>query len=49
MNTAMITLAVLCVITSLLIVPGIKEVTLDPVVKVITDRTQYIHLVLGGM
>ena len=49
MNTAMITLAVLCVITSLLIVPGIKEVTLDPVVKVIIDRTQYIHLVLGGM
>lgn len=49
MNTAMITLAVLCVITSLLIVPGIKEVTLDPVVKVITNRTQYIHLVLGGM
>jgi multicomponent Na+:H+ antiporter subunit D len=49
MNSAMITLAVLCIVTSLLIVPGIKEVTLDPVVKVITDKTEYIKLVLGGM
>jgi multicomponent Na+:H+ antiporter subunit D len=49
MNSAMITLAVLCIVTSLLIVPGIKEVTLDPVVKVITDKTGYIQLVLGGM
>lgn len=49
MNSAMITLAVLCVVTSLMIVPGIKEVTLDPVVKVITDKTEYIQLVLGGM
>lgn len=49
MNTAMITLAVLCVVTSLMIVPGIQEVTLDPVVKVIADKTEYIQLVLGGM
>ncbi|MBK9098552.1 MAG: NADH/ubiquinone/plastoquinone (complex I) [bacterium] len=49
MNSAMITLAVLCIVTSLMIVPGIKEVTLDPVVKVITDKTEYIQLVLGGM
>ena len=49
MNTAMVTLAVLCIVTSLLIVPGIKEITLDPVVKVITDKTQYIKLVLGGL
>ncbi|MCU0414322.1 MAG: hypothetical protein MUE91_07985, partial [Ignavibacteriaceae bacterium] len=49
MNSAMITLAILCIVTSLMIVPGIKEVTLDPVVKVITDKTEYIQLVLGGM
>jgi multicomponent Na+:H+ antiporter subunit D len=49
MNFAMITLAVLCVVTSLMIVPGIQEVTLDPVVKVIADKTEYIQLVLGGM
>lgn len=49
MNAAMITLAVLCVVTSLMIVPGIQEVTLDPVVKVIADKTEYIQLVLGGM
>ncbi len=49
MNSAMITLAVLCIVTSLMVVPGIREVTLDPVVKVITDKTEYIQLVLGGM
>lgn len=49
MNAAMITLAVLCVVTSLMIVPGIQKVTLDPVVKVIADKTEYIQLVLGGM
>jgi multicomponent Na+:H+ antiporter subunit D len=49
MNSAMITLAVLCILTSLMVVPGIQEVTLDPVVKVIADKTEYIQLVLGGM
>ncbi len=49
MNTAMIILAVLCIATSLMVVPGIQEVTLDPVVKVIADKTEYIQLVLGGM
>jgi multicomponent Na+:H+ antiporter subunit D len=49
MNSAMITLALLCILTSLMVVPGIQEVTLDPVVKVIADKTEYIQLVLGGM
>lgn len=49
MNSAMITLAVLCILTSLMVVPGIQEVTLDPVVKVIADKTEYIQLVLGGI
>ncbi|HSL89377.1 MAG TPA: proton-conducting transporter membrane subunit [Ignavibacteriaceae bacterium] len=49
MNAAMITLAVVCILASLMVVPGIKEVTLDPVVKVIADKTEYIQLVLGGM
>ncbi len=49
MNASMITLAVLCLITSLMVVPGIQEVTLDPVVKVIADKTEYIQLVLGGI
>jgi multicomponent Na+:H+ antiporter subunit D len=49
MNIAMIILAVLCIATSLMVVPGIQEVTLDPVVKVIADKTEYIQLVLGGM
>jgi multicomponent Na+:H+ antiporter subunit D len=47
MNAAMIILAALCLLTSLMIVPGIKEVTLDPVVKVITEHSQYMQLVLG--
>jgi multicomponent Na+:H+ antiporter subunit D len=47
MKFAMITLAVLCIATSLLIIPGIREVTLDPVVSVITGKTDYIFNVLG--
>jgi multicomponent Na+:H+ antiporter subunit D len=47
MKTAMITLAVLCLVTSLLIIPGIREHVLDPVVAVITDKTEYISKVLG--
>ena len=47
MKTAMIILAVLCLVTSLLVVPGIREVTLDPVVKVIMDKTAYATSVLG--
>jgi multicomponent Na+:H+ antiporter subunit D len=47
MKTAMIILAVLCLVTSLLVVPAIREVTLDPVVKVIMDKTQYALTVLG--
>jgi multicomponent Na+:H+ antiporter subunit D len=47
MKTAMIILAALCLVTSLLVVPGIREVTLDPVVKVIMDKTAYATSVLG--
>lgn len=47
MNSAMIILAVLCLLSSLFIVPGIKEVTLDPVVKVIIEATSSINLVAG--
>jgi multicomponent Na+:H+ antiporter subunit D len=47
MKTAMLLLAALCLATSLLIVPGIKEATLDPVVKVIMAKTQYALTVLG--
>lgn len=47
MKVAMIFLAVLCVVTSLLVIPGVREITLDPVVSVIMNKTEYIHLVLG--
>ncbi|MFH1212521.1 MAG: proton-conducting transporter membrane subunit [Candidatus Neomarinimicrobiota bacterium] len=47
MRTAMILLAVLCLATSILIIPGIKEVTLDPVVDAIMNKTGYITRVLG--
>ncbi len=38
MKSAMIILAVLCLATSLFIIPGIKEVTLDPVVDAIMNK-----------
>jgi multicomponent Na+:H+ antiporter subunit D len=47
MNSAMIILAVLCLLSSLFIVPGIKEVTLDPVVKVIVESASSINLAVG--
>jgi multicomponent Na+:H+ antiporter subunit D len=47
MNSAMIILAALCLLTSLMIVPGIQEITLDPVVKVISENSKYMQLVLG--
>ena len=47
MKASMIILAILCVVTSLLVIPGIREVTLDPVVSVITGKTDYIFNVLG--
>lgn len=47
MNLAMIILAVLCLVSSLMIVPGIKELTLDPVVKAIVDSTPSIQLITG--
>lgn len=47
MKAAMIILAALCLLTSLLVVPGIREATLDPVVKVIMDKTHYATSVLG--
>jgi multicomponent Na+:H+ antiporter subunit D len=47
MKMAMITLAFLCIASSLLIIPGIKEVTLDPVMAVILNNADYIQLVVG--
>lgn len=47
MNLAMIVLAVLCVLMSLLIVPGIREWMLDPVVSAVMNKTGYAQLVLG--
>ncbi len=49
MNLAMILLAALCILTSMMVIPGIREVTLDPVVSVVANKTEYIKLVLGGL
>ncbi len=48
MNAAMVVLAVLCVLTGLMIIPGIREWALDPVVQTVMNKTAYIRLVLGG-
>ena len=47
MNTAMITIAVLCLVSSVLVFPGIREHTLDQVVNVILGQTEYIQMVMG--
>jgi multicomponent Na+:H+ antiporter subunit D len=48
MKLAMIVLALFCLLTSLMIVPGIREWTLDPVVQAVMNKAGYIQLVLGG-
>ena len=47
MNSAMIALALLCILASVLVIPGIKEVTLDPIVNVILSSESYIKLAAG--
>ncbi len=47
MNSAMITLGVLCLLTSFMVIPGLQELTLDPVISVIADKTEYIQAVMG--
>lgn len=47
MTAAMTTLAAICIVGGLLLVPGVRETTLDPVVNVILEKTEYVHLVLG--
>jgi multicomponent Na+:H+ antiporter subunit D len=47
MKAAMIILAVLCLATSLLVIPGVRQIILDPVVKVLMDKTGYILAVMG--
>ncbi|NQT24602.1 NADH/ubiquinone/plastoquinone (complex I) [candidate division KSB1 bacterium] len=47
MQSAMILLAVLCLLSGLLLLPGIREAALDPVVAVLADPGQYMQLVLG--
>jgi multicomponent Na+:H+ antiporter subunit D len=48
MRTAMLILATLCLVTSLLIIPGLRQSILDPVVQVVLDKSDYIGKVLGG-
>jgi len=47
MNLAMIIIAVLCIVSSVLIIPGIRENVLDPVANVLLNKSEYIQLVLG--
>lgn len=47
MNAAMVILAVLCLATSLLVVPGIREAVLSPAVQAVMAKTGYVQLVLG--
>ncbi|MCD6100282.1 MAG: NADH/ubiquinone/plastoquinone (complex I) [Candidatus Marinimicrobia bacterium] len=41
-------LAVLCLLTSVMLIPGIREAVIDPVINVIANKTGYIQSVLSG-
>jgi len=47
MQVSMICLALLCVVMGVLIIPSIREVVLDPAIKVLTDGVNYANFVLG--
>ncbi len=47
MKSAMVGLAALCLLTSLLVLPGVREVVLDPVADVILNKSNYIQLITG--
>ncbi len=47
MNFAMIALALLCILSSAFIIPGIREVVLDPVVDVVMNKASFINLLAG--
>jgi len=52
MKTAMIVLAVLCLLTSLMLIPPLKTIALDPVVDAIAIKTGYLYKILpliGGI
>jgi len=48
MKSAMIILTIMCLLTSIIIIPGIREYILRPVVYDIMSKAEYIKLVLGG-
>lgn len=47
MKTAMICLAILCLVTSVLIIPQIRTVVMDPVIDTVLNQAKYIALVVG--
>ncbi len=52
LKTTMIILAALCLISSLILIPSIREVTVQPVVDAVFNKTQYINKIipfLGGV
>lgn len=46
LKTAMIVLAVLCIATSVLVIPAVKSVTFDPIVESVMGKTEYIDKIL---
>ena len=48
MKIAMVSLAILCLVSSCLIFPQMKNIIMDPVIDTILDHSNYIALVIGG-
>ena len=47
MRAAMICLAILCLVTSLLVIPQFRIMIMDPVVDVVINQANYIEMVMG--
>ncbi len=47
MNSMMVVLAALCILTSLLALPAVREVVLDPAAAILQNQEAYLQMVLG--
>jgi multicomponent Na+:H+ antiporter subunit D len=47
MKTAMICLALLCLVTSILVIPQIRIAVMDPIIETVLNHANYIEIVMG--
>lgn len=44
---SMVTLGIICLVLSLLVIPGIREAILTPAINILTDPLKYSSIIIG--